>query len=83
MTKTIKPTMNKFTKFKGNKDCPKCHGEGSYMYDDMHGQICELCCTHPEGFIELDKEFWPEMVGKEVCKFGCGTERNLSIKNQL
>jgi hypothetical protein len=67
--------MNKFTQFRGNKDCPKCKGKGHYYYDENHAQICELCCTHPEGFIELDKEYYPEMVGQEVCKFGCGSKR--------
>jgi hypothetical protein len=67
--------MNKFIQFKGNKDCPKCKGKGYYYYDENHAQICELCCTHPEGFIELDKEYYPEMIGQEVCKFGCGFKR--------
>lgn len=73
---------SKFTKFQGNNDCPKCHGVGSYKYDDMHGKICEECCTHPEGFHDLyaiDPEGWSSMKGKEVCKFGCGFERIKSV----
>lgn len=29
-----------------NKKCEKCHGRGSYMYDENHAKPCEVCCTH-------------------------------------
>lgn len=67
---------SKFRRFKGNKSCPKCHGEGNYMYDDMHGQICELCCTHPEGWISLDPKFFgKDCIKYNFCKFGCGAKK--------
>ena len=73
----IKPLKDPFSQFKGNMNCSKCKGAGSYMYDEIHGKICELCCTHPEGFSQLD----PEMFGASAkdysyCKTGCGARKN-------
>lgn len=67
-----------FTKFIGNKDCPKCHGEGGYKYDNVHGKVCELCCTHPEGFGIPDPNFYDDQT--TTC-FICGkTKPKLNIK---
>lgn len=63
--------MNKFTHFSGNKDCKKCHGEGSYMYDDTHGKICEVCCDHPRGAWSFERGDKNEHLNG-YCIFGCG-----------
>lgn len=31
-----------------NKDCEQCHGNGNYMYDEIHSKFCEKCCDHSE-----------------------------------
>jgi hypothetical protein len=73
--------MDKFTTFSGNTDCPKCKGLGYYYYDENHGQICELCCTHPEGFVSLDPEFYgDEAKIYDYCKFGCGFKRPKDVR---
>ena len=54
-----------------DKDCPKCHGTGSYMYDENHGKPCELCCPHDEGYWQL-KEHYGDNNDKWACKRGCG-----------
>lgn len=58
-------------------NCPKCHGDGSYMYDEIHGKICERCCDHSEGYIDFHSKY-PTMYaedGYEYCKKGCGHAR--------
>jgi hypothetical protein len=78
----MKP-VSKFEQFRGvNIHCPKCAGTGGYMYDHNHGKICELCCSHPEGFKELDPEYWPDSKGKAYCVFGCGAERDIVNDSQ-
>jgi hypothetical protein len=52
--------------------CVKCLGHGSYMYDDIHGKICEACCKHDQGWWELTEAYGKENVGKLCCKAGCG-----------
>ena len=59
------------TKQKNNWDCEKCNGKGTYMYDENHGTICDLCCKHDQGFWEL-KEHYGKDNGKMCCKAGCG-----------
>ncbi len=49
------------------KKCPKCKGTRFYQYDDNHGKICEVCCTHAG-------TPW-RSYGKWWCKAGCGAER--------
>jgi hypothetical protein len=61
-----------FNRFAGNKNCPKCHGEGSYMYDDIHSKVCEMCCTHPNGFEIPDKRYYDDQT--PTC-FICGKEQ--------
>jgi hypothetical protein len=55
-----------------NKNCPKCLGTGSYMYDEHHSTICDLCCDHDRGWWLL-KEHYGKDNGKYACKNGCGT----------
>jgi hypothetical protein len=62
--------MSSFNKYAGNKDCPKCHGKGNYMYDDVHTKPCEVCCKHKGGFWQLDKEFHGST--NLCCLDGCG-----------
>jgi hypothetical protein len=72
----MKTNENFLSKLKGIKGCAKCHGEGSYMYDDIHGKICEDCCIHPLGFIQLNPEIYGEsMRDNEICMYGCGFMR--------
>lgn len=68
-----KGIKNIFNRFAGNKKCPKCKGEGSYMYDDIHGKVCELCCIHPKGFEIPDKRYYDDQT--PTC-FTCGKEKS-------
>lgn len=52
--------------------CEKCKGAGQYMYDENHIQLCEVCCTHPDGWHKLEKRYGSDN-GKYACKRGCGT----------
>lgn len=56
------------------EECPKCHGTGSYQYDENHGKICEVCCKHDKGFLELQGHYGADN-GKMCCKAGCGYTR--------
>lgn len=56
--------------------CPKCNGRGTYFYDDKHGKICEVCCSHDLGWWQLG--LGPgcgDKAGKWACMRGCGTVR--------
>jgi len=55
--------------------CEKCHGQGRYMYDDMHIKPCEACCTHPDGWWKMENRYGDDN-GKYACKRGCGTIRD-------
>ena len=65
-----------------NPTCKKCGGSGTYMYDNNHGKICELCCPHDQGWHEVTEGFTGYKKGADnaVCKAGCGTMRR-DIKN--
>jgi hypothetical protein len=52
-------------------DCPRCKGTGWYAYDHNHSTVCNLCCTHHEGWWLL-KEHYGENNGKWCCCAGCG-----------
>jgi hypothetical protein len=59
-----------------NPECPKCHGTGSYTYDQgrngrYHGTICNVCCKHDLGYWLLLKHYGKDN-GKWCCKAGCG-----------
>jgi hypothetical protein len=54
-----------------DKNCPKCHGTGSYMYDEHHGTICDLCCDHAHGWWVL-REHYGKNNNKFCCLGGCG-----------
>jgi len=57
-----------------NKDCPKCHGAGSYQYSTHgtpHFTICNLCCKHDRGFWKLVEHYGNDN-GKWCCIAGCG-----------
>ena len=51
--------------------CPKCGGSGTYMYDNTHGTICNLCCKHTLGYWKL-LENYGKNNGKWCCSAGCG-----------
>jgi len=55
--------------------CKKCNGVGSYSYDENHGKICEVCCTHDQGWWELTEFYAGYEEGKDnrCCQKGCGT----------
>jgi len=55
-----------------NKECEKCYGKGSYMYDENHAKPCEVCCTHSQGWWKLEEHYGDDN-GKYACKNGCGT----------
>lgn len=59
--------------------CPKCGGAGHYMYDENHGQPCELCCPHNGGWWDLSKEHhgskYVDGGDNACCKLGCGMMR--------
>jgi hypothetical protein len=88
--KQRKAEFNSFTYSRGkNPNCEKCHGEGSYMYDENHGKPCELCCDHKTGYrmmkIDYDKhgkkkepedQFWGIHAGWYNCAAGCGLTKN-------
>ena len=42
------------------------------MYDENHIKPCEACCTHPDGWWKLEKNYGSDN-GKYACKKGCGT----------
>ncbi len=52
--------------------CKKCNGAGQYMYDEHPIQPCEVCCTHPDGWHRLERNYGKDN-GKYSCKRGCGT----------
>ena len=54
------------------KKCEKCGGVGSYMYDELHGIPCEVCCTHSGGWWKLEKHYGKDN-GRYACMTGCGT----------
>lgn len=54
-----------------SKDCHKCNGTGSYMYDHNHGTVCDMCCKHDRGFWQLLKHYG-DNNGKWCCLAGCG-----------
>ena len=51
--------------------CHKCNDTGSYMYDENHGTICDLCCKHDQGYWQLH-EHYGKNNDKWCCKAGCG-----------
>jgi hypothetical protein len=54
--------------------CPKCKGEGWYVYSTRgtpHSQPCDVCCKHDQGWWLLE-EHYGENNGKWCCKAGCG-----------
>ena len=53
-----------------NPSCAKCHGVGSYSYDENHGKLCELCCGHRSGPYEFHDEAREYLNG--YCSDGCG-----------
>jgi len=55
----------------GYLKCHKCHGVGSYMYDDKHGKPCEICCLHDQGYWQLH-EHYGNNNEKWCCNAGCG-----------
>ena len=67
-----------------NKDCPKCKGTGWYMYDHNHSTVCDMCCTHAEGWWELTKHHTGYIKGADnrCCSAGCGKMyRDLEVKD--
>lgn len=54
-----------------NKLCKKCNGTGGYMYDEIHGKLCEECCPHTNGWWIL-REHYGKNNGKFCCFSGCG-----------
>lgn len=52
--------------------CPKCQGTGQYFYDEQHIKICDICCTHSDGWWKLERRYGKDN-GKYACKIGCGT----------
>lgn len=68
-------------------NCPKCNNTGWYAYDHNHSKICEVCCTHSDGWWKLEEPFkvtfeltvledpsqhYGDKNGKYACKTGCG-----------
>jgi len=51
--------------------CPKCNDTHWYAYDENHAKICEVCCTHSDGWWKLE-EHYGKSNGKYACKTGCG-----------
>lgn len=43
---------------------------GRYMYDENHITVCEVCCTHPDGWWKMEKHYGKDN-GKYTCKKGC------------
>lgn len=77
MIDEIKPNSLKIIeniKAHARLDCPQCHGAGFYMYDHNHGQPCNLCCQHDQGWWQLT-EAYGKHSGKWCCKAGCGEMR--------
>ena len=52
-------------------DCKKCNGTKSYMYDEIHGTVCDECCAHDQGWFELC-DGHGTLAGELCCKAGCG-----------
>lgn len=61
--------------------CKKCNGTGWYCYDPdpvyPHSTICDVCCTHSQGWWELTEHYvgYKEGEDNRCCKAGCGTMR--------
>lgn len=66
----------------GVPGCPKCNGEGTYMYDHNHGTICDLCCPHDQGSWQLTEFYGPDREGKWCCLGGCGHIRENEWGNE-
>ncbi len=65
----------------GKYNCTTCNDTGWYSYDDNHSKVCEVCCTHDEGWWELTEGFagYKEGEDNRCCLKGCGTlRRNLN-----
>jgi hypothetical protein len=64
------------TMFDRPEPCPQCYDPisatnlGHYMYDENHGTICDLCCTHAQGWWLLTEHYGNP--GMWCCKAGCG-----------
>jgi hypothetical protein len=67
--------------------CPKCQGAKWYPIRAFDNNtpiivevICELCCTHDKGFIQITHPSFGMLVGKYTCKIGCGLIINTLAK---
>jgi len=60
----------------GIPGCEKCNGVGTYMYDENHGTICDLCCPHVDGSWQL-LEHYGERNGQWCCMGGCGHTKDV------
>jgi hypothetical protein len=67
--------------------CPKCNNTGWYAYDHNHSKVCEVCCTHTDGWWKLEEHYGESngrdeslitgsskssLNAKYACKTGCG-----------
>ena len=57
--------------------CGKCKDTGWYQYDHNHTQVCDECCEHKEGWLDLTPSHYRYIEGEDnaCCKAGCGTMR--------
>ena len=68
--------------------CDKCKDTGWYFYDQNHATVCDKCCDHDKGWLELSKEHhgnhYVDGADNGCCLNGCGTmRRNLLIGSYL
>ena len=57
-------------------ECKSCSGKGWYSYDKNHSKVCEVCCTHDEGFFVLSDLY--ANAGDLCCMNGCGFTKEQS-----
>lgn len=65
--------------------CPKCNGTGWRKCDHNNMKVCEACCKHDKGWLELSPMHYGYKEGADnaCCKAGCGTlRRDISTPNQ-
>lgn len=52
--------------------CPECHGTGTYERAGGNLAVCDICCSHCQGWWLLEGSYGADN-GRWACKAGCGT----------
>jgi hypothetical protein len=71
------PSVSRVSGGKKEPVCPKCKNTRTYMYDENHATVCDLCCKHDKGWwiVTKDTSGFIEGTDNACCSAGCGTMR--------